>query len=91
MHQEQQQSGSRLSALVRDDTLVLEVEDNGRGRNGEPEGAGLAGMRELAAQVGGILTITTPSGGGTRVEARLPLADRARGRHEVTPPPCSGS
>ncbi|MET7622740.1 histidine kinase [Streptomyces sp. NPDC005408] len=73
-----QASRCRLSAFVRDDTLILTVDDNGRGRNGAPEGAGIAGMRELAAQVGGILTITTPSGGGTRVVARLPLADPTR-------------
>jgi signal transduction histidine kinase len=67
----------RLGVTVRDTRLVLTVEDNGRGRNDAPEGAGITGMRELCAQVGASLDITTPGGGGTRVEACLPLAGRA--------------
>ncbi|MFI1105257.1 sensor histidine kinase [Streptomyces melanogenes] len=75
----------RLNVSVRDATFVLVVEDNGRGRDGAPEGAGITGMRELAAQVGGTLTITTPSDGGTRVEARSPLTDRTpEARHDPT-------
>ncbi|MEU6557663.1 hypothetical protein ABZ915_46780 [Streptomyces sp. NPDC046915] len=67
----------RLGMTVRDSMLVLAIEDNGRGRDGAPEGAGITGMRELCAQIGATLHITTPRGGGTRVEACLPLADHS--------------
>ncbi|MFE5088097.1 sensor histidine kinase [Streptomyces mirabilis] len=67
----------RLSVTVGDATLAVVVEDDGQGFNGAPEGAGITGMRELAAQVGATLTITSTSGGGTRVEARLPAVDPA--------------
>ncbi|MFI5977715.1 sensor histidine kinase [Streptomyces sp. NPDC051452] len=67
----------QLGVTVRDSMLVLTIEDKGRGLDGAPEGAGITGMRELCAQIGATLDITTPRGGGTRIEACLPLADHS--------------
>ncbi len=68
------------------DVLEVEVSDDGRGRGrglgdvrvARPEhGVGLHSMAERAAELGGTLTVDGPPGGGTRVRARLPLAERA--------------
>jgi signal transduction histidine kinase len=52
----------------------VEVNDNGRGL---PEylkpGVGISSMRERAAELGGICTITNKPGRGTQVTAKLPL------------------
>ncbi len=50
--------------------VVLEVTDDGRGGSG-PEGAGLTGMRERIADLGG--SVERDGGSGTRVRVTLPL------------------
>lgn len=70
-----------------DDSLVLTVDDDGRGptdeapglepagtepAGAEPAGTGVLGMRERAALLGGAVEIGGRPGGGTRVVARLP-------------------
>ena len=60
--------------LALEDTLRLEVIDDGCGVPEEHHaGVGLTSMRERAAEVGGICAIEAAPGGGTRVQARLPL------------------
>jgi two-component system NarL family sensor kinase len=59
-----------------DDTLVVEVRDDGRGipdPAGPHPGVGLSSMRERAEELGGRLLVTRPSDGGTRVRAVLPV------------------
>ncbi|HEX6749542.1 MAG TPA: MASE1 domain-containing protein [Longimicrobium sp.] len=56
--------------------LRVRVRDDGRGmRDGPPApgGLGLVSMRERARLVGGTLWVTSPSRGGTSIEARLPV------------------
>jgi signal transduction histidine kinase/ligand-binding sensor domain-containing protein len=60
--------------------LRLRVADNGRGfdqarelSDGDSRHYGLAGMKERAKEIGGTLVIDTHSGGGTVVEAAVPL------------------
>jgi signal transduction histidine kinase len=71
---------ARASVLVhyRDDSLELEVTDDGRGAsNGSGLGHGLTGMRERIALYGGELDAAPLNGGGFGVRARLPLAKTA--------------
>jgi len=64
---------------VADDTLVLAIEDDGRGfdaaRRAEPGHMGLANLRDRAAAAGGRLDIATEPGRGTRIIFRLPLLE----------------
>jgi two-component system NarL family sensor kinase len=60
--------------LAADGALVVDVEDDGRGLpDDRSPGVGLGSMTERADEVGGTCTITSRSGGGTRVHAVLPL------------------
>ncbi|WP_166459658.1 sensor histidine kinase [Amycolatopsis pithecellobii] len=58
-----------------DDTLLLDVHDDGHGFDpGAPtDGYGLAGMRKRLAGVGGVLTIESEPGDGVTVNAAVPL------------------
>jgi signal transduction histidine kinase len=62
--------------------LSLKVEDNGHGFDRldlpESECLGMAGMRERASLVGGIIDIQSQPGKGTQVYCRLPI-DGKRG------------
>ena len=56
-------------------SLVLEINDDGRGAAavGDGAGQGVLGMRERAAMLGGSLTVGPRPGGGYRVRAEIPL------------------
>jgi signal transduction histidine kinase len=60
-----------------DDSLLLEVEDHGKGFD-EPSGSGigLVAMRERAELLKGKLEFATPVGGGTRVRLTVPRNGR---------------
>ncbi len=54
--------------------LLIEVEDNGVGIPDQPRlGLGLLGMKERVQALGGTISISKRSGGGTQVIASLPL------------------
>ena len=59
--------------------VVLQVSDNGRGfapdAPRKPQSLGLAGLRERAQLLRGQVFIESEPGGGTRVEARIPIAE----------------
>ncbi len=73
-------SAAELRARCEEGALHVEVLDNGRGiATSEATGAaslGLLGMRERVATWEGTLEIATRPEGGTRLAARLPLADK---------------
>ena len=84
LHNCEKHSGaSRVRVAVRQfpECLLAEIEDNGRGfqmnEQGMPSkttGLGLLGIRERAANAGGMLAIDSALGRGTRVALRIPLA-----------------
>ena len=55
-----------------DGTLTVQVRDDGLGGAAVQPGAGLAGIADRVAAVGGALSLSSPVGGGTIVEAMLP-------------------
>jgi two-component system NarL family sensor kinase len=65
---------ARVSISVADG-LHLEIEDDGCGlRPDGLAGVGLTSMRERATELGGLLEITRPAGGGTRIRVQVPIA-----------------
>ncbi|MGE5373978.1 MAG: response regulator [Bacteroidota bacterium] len=77
-----------VGLVVQDDTLWIEVLDNGRGFDTstvlDKPSTGLSGMRERASLLGGYLLIESFINQGTQIVAALPLADRPleRRKHE---------
>ena len=55
-----------------DNTLLLQVRDQGVGGADAREGSGLAGLGDRIAAVGGRLTLSSPPGGPTVVRAEIP-------------------
>ncbi|MFJ2029161.1 histidine kinase [Streptosporangium sp. NPDC087985] len=65
---------SAVVSLRRGDSLVVRVQDDGNGLpSGPRSGVGLLSMRERAAELGGTCVIGKAPGGGTLVEAVLPI------------------
>lgn len=56
-----------------DDTVVVEIIDNGHGGASVRPGGGLAGLADRAATIDGVLTVVSPAGGPTVVRADLPV------------------
>lgn len=65
---------ARVAIEERDETVLVRVEDNGRGfdAGAVSRGFGLTGMRERVELAGGELAIESRDGGGTLVRASLP-------------------
>jgi signal transduction histidine kinase len=60
--------------VVRDEVLVLVVQDDGVGLGHQVRrGVGLSSMQERAAEIGGTCQVTSADGSGARVEIRLPV------------------
>jgi two-component system sensor histidine kinase UhpB len=66
-----------IRLLADDDTLTVAIEDHGLGFDRQIVAArlsaGLGGMKERAASLGGQVTIETAPGAGTTITARIPL------------------
>jgi len=66
-----------LSLYLDEDSLILTVEDNGRGFEQElaqrQAGMGLASMTERVEKIGGDLDIQSGIGAGTRIKVSVPL------------------
>jgi two-component system NarL family sensor kinase len=75
---------ARLTLDVVDGTLVLRVLDRGRGIGDSAAGVGTLAMRERAEELGGALTISADSDGGTVVEARIPVGQPHRSREPAS-------
>jgi signal transduction histidine kinase len=68
-----QAARAQVSATLSDDTLRVEVRDDGVG-GADPDGYGLLGIGDRAAALGGRVRIASPPGEGTVLTATLPLA-----------------
>ena len=73
-----QASQVRIWVVHRNSELLLEVEDNGRGLAiADPAnhagGMGLTGITQRASLLGGEISMSTPSGGGTLLRVQLPV------------------
>ena len=71
----------QITLTYLDDTLLLDVADDGTGFDvgAATGGYGLAGMRQRLGRVGGTLTVESPPGSGTILNASVPLAGSAEG------------
>jgi len=66
----------QLCLAPTDQSLLLRVQDDGRGFDASSRkggGIGLVSMRERAMALGGVLHVASASGGGTTIEVDLPL------------------
>ena len=59
--------------------LRVDVADDGVGGAVESPGSGLEGLRDRVEAIGGAFTVESPPGQGTRVVARIPLANAEDG------------
>jgi signal transduction histidine kinase len=65
-------TSATIRALERDGVIRIEVEDDGRG-GADSRGAGLRGLEDRLAAVGGTLRVFDRTGGGTVVSAGIPV------------------
>ncbi len=63
---------TEVLAARRDDDLVVEVRDDGRGGADPEAGSGLRGLADRVAALGGALEVISPPGEGTVIRARIP-------------------
>lgn len=67
-------SEAQVHAWRTDDTVVIEVTDNGTGGAEMRPGGGLAGLADRAATIDGVVTVVSPAGAGTVIRADLPCS-----------------
>jgi signal transduction histidine kinase len=73
-----------VTAGWQDGVLTVEVADDGRGGADPRTGTGLRGLRDRVSAVDGTLEVVSPSGGGTRIVARIPTAAPTRGADRMS-------
>lgn len=66
--------GARVDVTVRceNDTVIVQVGDDGPGGADHHLGSGLRGLVDRVAAAGGVMTVSSPAGHGTTIIARLP-------------------
>ncbi|HLY50849.1 MAG TPA: sensor domain-containing protein [Solirubrobacteraceae bacterium] len=62
-----------IRARYEGDELVVEMQDNGVGGADETRGSGLQGLRDRVGALDGSITVISPAGEGTLVQARIPV------------------
>jgi signal transduction histidine kinase len=65
-----------MAVTATHDRLVVRVADDGDGGADAARGTGLRGLADRVHALGGTLSVDSPAGAGTRLEAVLPI-DRA--------------
>jgi signal transduction histidine kinase len=69
-------TSATVRAELHDGHLTVEIVDDGVGGADPLLGSGLRGLADRLAAISGTLEIVSPSGGGTRLVARIPNAAR---------------
>ena len=67
-------AGARITARRQNGTFVVEVEDDGVGGAHVDGSSGLRGLIDRVEALGGRVTIDSPLGDGTRIQAEIPCA-----------------
>jgi signal transduction histidine kinase len=70
-------SGVSIDVAEAGPRLVVRVADDGRGGADPARGSGLRGLADRVEALGGALSVRSPLGAGTRLEAELPIAPEA--------------
>jgi signal transduction histidine kinase len=70
-----------------DGRVTLQIDDDGIGGAQDQDGTGLRGLSDRLEAIGGMLTVVSPTGGGTSVRASVP--DSVPGPSSPTAPPLS--
>jgi signal transduction histidine kinase len=68
-------SSATVTLSCDEDTLTVEIADNGRGGARLEAGSGLRGLVDRVEALGGELVLSSPHGAGTLVRAELPLEE----------------
>jgi signal transduction histidine kinase len=71
-----------VSAVEEDGRLIVTVVDDGRGGADPAAGSGLRGLADRLAALDGRLTVSSPSDGGTTLQAELPLDPKRGTTHD---------
>jgi signal transduction histidine kinase len=66
-----------VSVTSGDGRVRVEVKDDGRGGADPARGTGLRGLADRVEALGGTLQVESPTGGGTRLAAEIPLSGEA--------------
>ena len=66
-------SGVRIAVAAIGPRLVVRVVDDGPGGADTARGSGLRGLADRVEALGGTLSVASPPGAGTRLEAELPI------------------
>ena len=68
-----------VTIAVREESLSIDVRDDGAGGADPEHGTGLTGLLDRIEAGEGALSITSPMGGGTTLSATLPLGQAGLG------------
>jgi signal transduction histidine kinase len=68
-------SSATVALSCADDSVTVEIADNGRGGASLDGGSGLRGLVDRVDALGGELTVSSPQGAGTLVRIELPLRE----------------
>jgi signal transduction histidine kinase len=66
-------SSATIRVLKRDDTLTVEISDDGQGGARASEGSGLGGLKDRVEALDGAFAVESTPGSGTRIRAEFPL------------------
>ena len=68
-----QAASATVRVVTRDDRLIVEISDDGRGGAQPANGSGLGGLKDRVEALDGRFEVESPTGKGTCVRAELPL------------------